>query len=130
MFDAFVHEVESSKSFHPDGRQTVTHDPAVWTLAHRGYSGNGRLDVWAYPSQEAALRAGAGLAMDAGLDEDDQAVRHFAADEFQKVLDRYAETHRETHVLSVQAAFLQTGVPMQAQLATAQPGGWMGCAVP
>ncbi|MGW4336705.1 hypothetical protein ACWEK5_28445 [Rhodococcus koreensis] len=41
----FVKQVVSSTLYHPDGTVETTRDPAVWTLAHRGYSGCGRLDV-------------------------------------------------------------------------------------
>ena len=44
----FVKQVVSSMLYRPDGTVEMTRDPAVWTLAHRGYSGCGRLDVWAY----------------------------------------------------------------------------------
>jgi FHA domain len=41
--------------------------PAVWTVAHRGYSGNRRLDVWIYRDENTALRAAAELAMSCGV---------------------------------------------------------------
>ena len=44
--------------------------PAVWTVAHRGYSGNRRLDVWIYREENTAIRAVAELAMSCGVDED------------------------------------------------------------
>jgi hypothetical protein len=44
--------------------------PAVWTVAHRGYSGNRRLDVWIYRDENTALRAAAELARSCGVDED------------------------------------------------------------
>lgn len=81
--------------------------PAVWTLAHKGYSGSGRLDVWVYPTKVTALRAGAELAMACGLDEDATARALFARGRFQAVLGRYEELHPDTHLLRVQAAFLQ-----------------------
>jgi hypothetical protein len=61
----------------------------VWTLAHRGYSGGGRLDIWVYPTKRAALQAGADLAMASGLEEEPEARRLFADGRFQAVLDRY-----------------------------------------
>ena len=54
--------------------------PAVWTVAHRGYSGNRRLDVWIYRDEDTALRAAAELAMSCGVDEDSVAVGHFGKD--------------------------------------------------
>ncbi|MGV9350168.1 hypothetical protein ACWDSD_36435 [Streptomyces spiralis] len=71
------------------------------------YSGGGRLDVWVYATKREPLLEGARLALACGLDEDDQACRDFEADCYQKVLDRYEETHPETHLLRVQTAFLQ-----------------------
>ncbi|MFD9487609.1 hypothetical protein ACFWBX_27305 [Streptomyces sp. NPDC059991] len=103
----YIHEEIASQMFHPDGRVTTEHAPAVWTLAHRGYSGSGRLDIWAYTSKSAALRAGAELAMDCGLDEDPQARALFTARAYTKLLERYEATHPDTHLLRVQAAFLQ-----------------------
>jgi hypothetical protein len=44
--------------------------PAVWTVAHRGYRGNRRLDVWIYRDENTALRAAAELAMSCGVDKD------------------------------------------------------------
>jgi len=66
--DRYIRRLVSAKTFHPDGSVTTARDLAVWTLVHRGYSGGGRLDVWVYPTRDAALAAGAGLAMQAGLD--------------------------------------------------------------
>lgn len=78
----------------------------MWTLAHRGYSGGGRLDVWVYPTKAAALRNGAQLAMASGLDEDPKAADLFQRGRYQAVLDRYEELNPETHLLRVQPAFL------------------------
>ena len=109
--DRYVRRLVSSTTFHPDGSVTTTRDLAVWTLAHRGYSGGGRLDVWVYPTRDAALTAGADLAMQAGLDENPQAVESFAACRYGDILERYEQTHPDTHVLRVQAAFLQPDDP-------------------
>lgn len=109
--DRYVRRLVSSTTFHPDGAVTTTKDPAVWTLAHRGYSGDGRLDVWVYPTQAAALHAGADLAMEAGLDEDQHAVALFIAGRYADVLQRYEQTHPDTHLLRVQAAILQPDGP-------------------
>ncbi|SFO49845.1 hypothetical protein SAMN05216207_107017 [Pseudonocardia ammonioxydans] len=42
----FVRSLEASRLYRPDGSVETERAPAVWTLAHRGYSGGGRLDVW------------------------------------------------------------------------------------
>lgn len=75
--------------------------PAVWTVAHRGYSGSRRLDLWAYSDEQSALRAAARLALDCGLDEDPLAVKAFERREYRSVVDRYRETVPEWQVLSV-----------------------------
>lgn len=79
----------------------------MWTLAHRGYSGGGRLDIWVYRTKAAALYAGADLAMEAGLDEDPKARALFAAGRYEKLMELYEQSHPDTHVLCVQPAFLQ-----------------------
>jgi hypothetical protein len=94
-------------TYYPDGRRATSKAPAVWTLAHRGYSGAGRLDIWVYPSERAALRAGAELALECGLDEDAQAMTHYRAGRYKPVLTRYEQLRPTDHVLRVQAAFLQ-----------------------
>jgi hypothetical protein len=73
--ERFIRLLTSSTIYRPDGRIETTKDLAVWTLAHRGYSGGGRLDVWVYRTEAEALAAGALLAMECGLDEDPQARR-------------------------------------------------------
>ncbi len=83
----------------------MTRDLAVWTLAHRDYSGGGRLDVWVYPTRDAALAAGADLAMQARLDEDPQAAALFVATRNAEVLDRYEQTHPDTPVLRCRPNF-------------------------
>lgn len=103
----FIKQLIASRLYRPDGSVETTRAPAVWTLAHRGYSGGGRLDVWVYATKREALREGARLAMDCGLDEDDQARKAFHAGRYQQILDRYEETSPEAHVLRVRAAFLQ-----------------------
>ncbi|MFD7161159.1 hypothetical protein ACFV9C_41700 [Kribbella sp. NPDC059898] len=103
----FIRQVTSSTTYHPDGTVDTTKDPAVWTLAHRGYSGSGRLDIWVYPTKAIAVREGAALAMACGLDEDEEAVKLFDAHRYEKVLERYEATHPKSHLLRVQAAFLQ-----------------------
>ncbi|MFH8470618.1 hypothetical protein [Streptomyces sp. NPDC017991] len=105
----FIKQQVASRLHRPDGSTQTTRAPAVWTLAHRGYSGSGRLDVWVYATKRDALREGAALAIACGLDgEEDQARRGFAAGRYQKVMDCYEKTRPETHLLRVQAAFLQS----------------------
>ncbi|EID76968.1 hypothetical protein W59_25626 [Rhodococcus opacus RKJ300 = JCM 13270] len=103
----FVKQVVSSTLYRPDGTVETTRDAAVWTLAHRGYSGSGRLDVWAYRTKDTALRAGARLAMDCGMDEDARCRELFDAGRWAAVMERYEELSRDGHLLRVQAAFLQ-----------------------
>ena len=109
--DHYVRRLVSSQTLRLDGSVSTTRGLAVWTLAHRGYSGGGRLDVWVYPTRDAALLAGADLAMQAGLEEDPSAVELFAAGRYTDVLQRYEHTHPESHLLRVQAAFLQSDDP-------------------
>jgi hypothetical protein len=75
--------VTSSTVYRPDGVE-ATKDLAVWTLAHRGYSGGGRLDVWVYPTKAAALLDGARLAMASGLEDDPRAVALFEKGRYQR----------------------------------------------
>jgi hypothetical protein len=103
----FVKQVVSSTLYRPDGTVETTRDPAVWTLTHRGYSGSSRLDVWVYRTQADALRAGAVLAMDCGMDEDPQCRELFAEGRLAAVLERYEKLSSEGHLLRVQAALLQ-----------------------
>lgn len=106
-FGAFVCQVVSSKLYRPNGTVETTRSPAVWTLAHRGYSGSGRLDLWVYPTKNAALKAGAVLAMGCGLDEDPTARKYFSRAEYSKVLVRYEQLRPEYHVLRVLPAWIQ-----------------------
>ncbi|MFF3350709.1 hypothetical protein [Streptomyces sp. NPDC002779] len=106
-YSGFVRQQVASRLYKPDGRVETTRAPAVWTLAHRGYSGSGRLDVWVYATKKEALREGAKLALACGLDEHGQACEDFEAGRYQKVMDRYEETSPDTHLLRVQMAFLQ-----------------------
>lgn len=105
--DGFVRPQIASQTFHPGGRVETERAPAVWTLAHRGYSGSGRLDIWVYRTKQLALEAGATLAMECGLDEDPHAQTLFQTRRYQAVLDRYEETSPDSHLLRVQLAFLQ-----------------------
>ncbi|MEH6376236.1 hypothetical protein V7793_18190 [Streptomyces sp. KLMMK] len=106
-YSHFIKQQVSSRLYRPGGQVETIWDPAVWTMAHRGYSGSGRLDVWAYATEQKALHEGAKLAMACGMDEDEQALQDFGNRRWQKVLDRYEETHPDTHLLRVQSAFLQ-----------------------
>lgn len=105
--ERFIRPVTASTLYRADGGVEVSKAPAVWTLAHRGYRGNGKLDVWAYPTKALALREGARLALDCGLDEDPRAVELFETGRYQQVLDAYEARHPDTHLLRVQPAFLQ-----------------------
>ncbi|MFJ7250166.1 hypothetical protein ACIQWA_36780 [Kitasatospora sp. NPDC098652] len=107
--DGFIRPQIASQ-LHRAGQPVETaRKPAVWTLAHRGYSGSGRLDVWVYRTKKAALRAGAELACICfAHPEEQQAARTlFNAGKYQQVLDLYEDTHPDTHLLRVQVAFLQ-----------------------
>lgn len=97
--DALVSERYSGRA---DQRLHETaHGPGIWTMAHRGYSGSRRLDVWAYPDEASALRAAAQLALDSGLDEDNAAVRAFVREEYRAVLERHRETAPDWQILAV-----------------------------
>lgn len=103
----FIRPQLASTLYRRDGTVHRTRRLAVWTLAHRGYSGGGRLDVWVYRTRRAALFAGADLAMQAGLDEDPSARELFAAGRYAAVLAHYEQTHPDGFLLRVLAAFLQ-----------------------
>jgi hypothetical protein len=108
----YVHDVVASETHHPDGSVDTEARPAVWTLARRGYSGGGRLDIWVYLDREEALRAGAELVLEYGLDDDPEAVRLFHAGEHEKLLSYYEQVHGDRHLFRVQPAWLQaTGGP-------------------
>lgn len=62
-----------------------------WTLAHLGYSGNRRLDVWLYRTEAEALAAGARLAMECGMDDDRRTVQLYASGNFVAVMSRYEQ---------------------------------------
>ena len=107
MFEEFIQPVPQSTTHLPDETVQIAHAPAVWTLAHRGYSGAGRLDVWAYPSQQAALRAGAELALACGFDDDRAAIELFASGRYRDVLAYYEQHSPADHLLRVCPAWLQ-----------------------
>ncbi|MER7671239.1 hypothetical protein ABTY61_22615 [Kitasatospora sp. NPDC096128] len=106
--EAFIHENVASQTFHPSGETTTELAAAVWTLAHRGYSGSGRLDIWTYPSRKHALKAGADLAMACGMDEHEQARSLYQAGRYDELLALYESHHPQTHLLRVQSSLLQT----------------------
>ncbi|MBC2904393.1 hypothetical protein [Streptomyces cupreus] len=106
-YSGFIRQQVASRPYRPGGQVETTQAPAVWTLAHRGYSGGGRLDVWVYATKREALREGAALALACGLDEHERACEDFEASRYQKVMDRYEETSPDAHLLRVQMAFLQ-----------------------
>ncbi|MFC9330793.1 hypothetical protein [Kitasatospora sp. NPDC057015] len=106
--EAFIHEEVSSQVFHPGGDTTTELAPAVWTLAHRGYSGSGRLDIWTYTSRKRALKAGADLAMACAMDDHEAARSLYGAGRYEDLLALYESHHPETHLLRVQPSFLDT----------------------
>jgi hypothetical protein len=103
----FIHSVVCSTTHRPDGTVEVAHQPAMWVLAHRGYSGSGRLALWGYPSQQAALYAGAELALECGFDDDPHAVDLFEVGQFTELLAYYKQKSPNSHLLRVQPAFVQ-----------------------
>lgn len=76
----------------------------IWTLAHRGYSGNRRLDVWLYRTEAEALAAGARLAMECGMDDDRRTVQLYASGNFVAVMSRYEQVMGPGFILRVQPA--------------------------
>ena len=78
--------------------------PAVWTVAHRGYSSNRRLDGWIYRDENTALRGAAELAISCGVDEDSVAAGHFRQGQYPAVISRYLQTNPDGHELAVQEA--------------------------
>ena len=100
----FVHQSIQSEGFYPEELKARTYVPVVWTVAHRGYSGSGRIDVWVYLDEQTALLGAAELAMSCGLDEDAVATQHFNAKRYSHVIARYCEKSPPDHVLAVQPA--------------------------
>lgn len=100
----FVHQSIQAEGFNPQELTSLTYVPVVWTVAHRGYSGGGRLDIWVYLDEQIALLSAAELAMSCGLDEDAIAREHFKKKRYDQVIRRYCETSPPSHVLAVQAA--------------------------
>jgi hypothetical protein len=54
-YSRFIKQQVASRLYRRGGQVETTREPAVWTLAHRGYSGSGRLDVWVYATKQEAL---------------------------------------------------------------------------
>lgn len=105
---AFIRDEIASETYHPSGSVEIEVRPAVWTLAHKGYSGGGRLDVWVYPDEGTALREGAQLALECGLDEYPEIVSLFKRKKYTEILEQYEQQH-PGHILRVQASFFVLG---------------------
>lgn len=105
---AFIHNVIVAEGY--SGREdNRVHEwargPGIWTMAHRGYSGYRRLDLWAYPDEAAALKAAARLGIECGLDEDQAAVDAYARHDYRAVLNRHRETAPEWQILTVELTY-------------------------
>jgi hypothetical protein len=100
----FIRQEIASEIYRPSGAVEIETRPAVWTLAHKGYSGAGRLDVWVYRDEDSALREGAKLALECGLDEHLAVVSLYKRKKYAEILERY-ELERPGHVLRVQSSF-------------------------
>lgn len=99
----YVHVIDTAWRLPPGGEVEVTkREPAIWTLAHRGHSGMRRLDLWAYPDEASALRAGAVLGV-ACLDTTGTSVGQRLLDEgrYVEVLAWYEEEMGEWALLRV-----------------------------
>ncbi|MUM04446.1 hypothetical protein B5P44_06570 [Mycobacterium sp. CBMA 213] len=94
----FVHPTEAG--WPPDYLSVA----ASWSVAHRGYSGNRRLDVWLYRDERTAWRGAAELAMSCGMDTDATAATEFRKGNFEGVVNRYVEQSPDWHILAVQEA--------------------------
>ncbi|WP_433521647.1 hypothetical protein ACQPZ2_30700 [Nocardia pseudovaccinii] len=105
---AFIRDEIASETYHPSGSVEIEVRPAVWTLAHKGYSGGGRLDVWVYPDGDTALHDGAQLALECGLNEDPAILSLFKRKKYTEILEQY-EQRRPGHILRVQASFFVLG---------------------
>ena len=97
MFEKHVPNVPDD-----EGHTQIGYGPGIWTVAHRGYSGDRRLDVWGYLSEAAALRAAAQLALDCGLDELPEAAERFKKRQYRWLIDMYNERSPEWQILEVQ----------------------------
>lgn len=105
---AFIHNVIVAERYAGRADNRVhewARGPGIWTMAHRGYSGYRRLDLWAYPDEATALKAAARLGMECGLDEDEAAVEAYARQDYRRVLDRHRETAPEWQILTVELTY-------------------------
>lgn len=107
--EKFIHKSVVMETHYPDKSAEFVVGKALWVVAHRGYSGGRRLDLWAYSDESTALKVAAQLALDCGLDADQQADRSFKLRRYREVIDRYNETSPEWHILAVQEAVLMDG---------------------
>lgn len=105
MTDRFIQNVDTRWVLRDGKKTAIEQAPGVWVLAHRGYSGNGRLDLWAYPSEEAALRAGAQLAKSICGD-DPEMQRLIDTDKYREAMARYEQNEPDRHLLRVEPALL------------------------
>lgn len=102
---AFIHNVIVAERYSGRADNRVhewERGPGIWTVAHRGYSGYRRLDLWAYPDEHSALKAAARLGMECGLDEDEAAAKAYEQQDYRAVLDRHRETAPEWQILTVE----------------------------
>jgi hypothetical protein len=107
----YIHETLVSETHVPNipddqGHTEIGYGPGIWTVAHRGYSGNRRLDVWRYRGEPAALKAAAQLALDCGLDRFPEAVERFKKRQYKWLIDRHNEQSHEWQILQVQVVNL------------------------
>lgn len=108
-FDRYVHETPKTWTLAPASGQVEVSEiaPAVWTLAHRGHSGDRALDVWIYPNEEEAWEAGATFAMHALNGVEALMARDLmAAGRWPEVVALYEESMPEWALLRVQPSFL------------------------
>jgi hypothetical protein len=104
--ERFIRLLTSATIYRPDGRVETTKELAVWTLAHRGYSGGGRLDVWVYrPKWRPWLPARCWRWSAVWMRIRGRAPRTPQAGTGR--CSRYEESSPIEHLLRVQAAFLQ-----------------------
>lgn len=102
--DRFIQDLGPENVFTGGGFEQRGRSLVVWVLAHRGYSGSGRLDLWAYPSEEDACREGAKMALE--ICDDPEVPQLFAAGEYREVLARYEQESPVSHMLRVEPAYL------------------------
>ena len=102
----FVQDVSPGVALIAGERQDQEGCPAVWVLGHSGYSGMGRLDLWAYPTETDACREGAKMAL-VVLEGHEfvEAQRLFDAGEYRRVMPLFEEHMPGSHLLRVEPAF-------------------------